>query len=94
MMPCGTEAYRVGLLAALRFDLRAFRVQRPRFAKTRSEFSLYWFWLHQRNFRAIRNSLHGWHAECWCCEVGVGRGLTLDRAVRDLQRLHRLKWYT
>jgi len=84
------SVYRVGLLDALHFDLRAIRLGYGRangfLSHTRRELRLYAEWARQRKWRSIRNGLGGWHAEHAYAGTRCGVGWTAARALRDLRR--------
>jgi hypothetical protein len=83
------DVYRVGLLAALYFDLRAVRLgfrQHPLLGHTRRELGYMRGFARRGNWRAIRNACGGWHAEHAYAGTRCGTGWTRRRALRDLRR--------
>jgi len=83
------DIYRVGLLYALHFDLRAFRIGIPghRFpGRTRRELRRVIRCLRARKWRDAKNSFNGWLAEHAFAGTRCGTGWTRNRALRDLRR--------
>jgi hypothetical protein len=84
------DVYRVGMLYALHFDLRVIRLGHTRQAgildRTRRELGRLARLARQGQWRDIRNSLGGWHAEHAYAGTRCGTGWTANRALRNLRR--------
>lgn len=80
------DVYRVGLLWALVFDWRALTLSGRWGGKTWHEIKTVAEAARKRNWRRVRQSFHGWHAEHEYAGTRCGVGWTAKRALKDLRR--------
>ena len=80
------SVHRVGVLAALHFDLRAFWLFRKRPTRIPYELRYLRYRIRERNWRAVRNHFDGWRAEHAYAGTRAGHGWTRRRALADLRR--------
>lgn len=84
------DIYRVGMLYALHFDLRAIRLGYGRrnglLGRTRRELRRVVRCLRARKWRDAKNSFNGWLAEHAYAGTRCGTGWTRRRALADLRR--------
>lgn len=80
------DVYRIGWLAALHFDLRALVLAHRKPTKAAQELTYVIYQARKRNWRAVRMTFGGWHAEHRYAGERVGTGWTRKRALADLRR--------
>lgn len=80
------DVYRVGLLEALYFDIRALFLGGRLTGKTWREIKHIARSARRGDWRRVRQSFHGWHAEHEYAATRCGIGWTRQRALADLRR--------
>lgn len=86
MIERNIDVYRVGLLEALHFDSRALFLARRLPGKTWREIKHVASSARRGDWRRVRQSFHGWHAEHEYAGTRCGVGWTRGRALADLRR--------
>jgi len=80
------DTYRVGWLYALRFDWRTVLLAHRKPTKLTHELKYVLYQARKGNWRAVRMTFGGWHAEHRYAGTRVGKGWTRNRALADLRR--------
>lgn len=80
------DVYRIGMLYALHFDWRALIIGRRWTGNTWREIKHLTRLARKGEWRQVRTSFHGWHAEHRYAGSRCGIGWTRKAALRDLRQ--------
>lgn len=80
------DVYRIGWLYAFHFDLRTLVLAGRKPTKLAQELTYVIYQARKGNWRAVRMTFNGWHAEHRYAGSRCGTGWTRKRALADLRR--------